>query len=123
MPIILWGIKMLLPVNKERFLTICPSGILGLFIDFRIKEIEKARQELENRKLRKECDFDIITSDEFETLIDNPDYIRSDDPLAAIIGLMDKSFNIWKVMPLEMIENSLRQKFILKQKSRVEIVK
>ena len=66
-------------------------------------------------KLEKEKKFDLITSDEYEALMDNSDYIKCDEPLSAMIGFSNKNSDCWKITQLESINDSLRNKLIQEQ--------
>lgn len=86
----------MIPTNVSRF------SEFGLIFP---ETVIKARRRLEN-----EAEFELMTSDEYEALLDNPDYIKSDDPTSAMIGFTDKDGKRWKLMPLESMSKRLKIK-------------
>ena len=67
-------------------------------------------------RLEREKKFELIDSDEYEKLLDDPNYIKMDSPEAAMIGFSNKNFHQWKITQLESINDSLRNKLIKSQR-------
>ena len=104
----------MIPTNPEKFKTMVLWPQLATL---RLNEILRERKKLEETKK-----FELITSEEFEPFLDNPNFIRMDDPLSAIIGFTNLFFDNWKIMPIEMMSDSLKNKLINIQNQRKKAV-
>jgi len=91
--------KNTIPTQAKNFLGLLLAEIYN---NYELKQIIKLREQLE-----KEDNFEVITSEEFEILINNPDYQRYDSLNAALLGFKNKNTNIWKILPIEFMKNKL----------------